>query len=282
MTPKANVIETHFGKFMIWQTDIALFKRLSEIHASQIDERIIIASKSILEVLRNYSHNQVVLDIGANAGTFSIPLAISFPEVQFHCFEIQRLVFQQLCGNAFLNGLENVFPHNYAIGNKNSTIEIPILDNYEKTYNVGGYTLDQSSLARLRAMIGSDYLKSNKSEFASLKTIDSIEDLPPAGLIKIDVEGQELEVLEGARNYLKRSGFPPIILEIWDYPWYADKKIRLLNFLISMEYDLVEKAFFNDNNYLVQSKKSSKVILSFQKDLNSEKIYLNRNIRVNS
>jgi hypothetical protein len=45
-------------------------------------------------------------------------------------------------------------------------------------------------------------------------TLDSFE-LSDIGCIKIDVEGFEKEVLLGARETLKRSGYPPIVFESW-------------------------------------------------------------------
>jgi hypothetical protein len=46
-----------------------------------------------------------------------------------------------------------------------------------------------------------------------LRTLDSFS-LPPLSFIKIDVEGFEDHVLDGARETLRRSGFPPLLIEI--------------------------------------------------------------------
>lgn len=40
-----------------------------------------------------------------------------------HAFEPQRIIFQQLCGNAFLNGLDNIVPYEMAVGNPQSSPE---------------------------------------------------------------------------------------------------------------------------------------------------------------
>ncbi len=56
----------------------------------------------------------VVLDIGANLGTFCLPLAKKITKHTYHAFEPQRIVYYQLCGNAFINGLDNVHCHNTA------------------------------------------------------------------------------------------------------------------------------------------------------------------------
>lgn len=59
-----------------------------------------------------------VLDIGANVGTFSFPLAKKFQDVNFHCFEAQRIVSYQLAAGVVFNGLANVIVHNAAIGDR--------------------------------------------------------------------------------------------------------------------------------------------------------------------
>ena len=50
-----------------------------------------------------------------------------------------------------------------------------------------------------------------------MQPIDHLK-LPHTSLIKIDVEGLELEVLEGAQNYIAASNPTPIFFEVWgDY-----------------------------------------------------------------
>ena len=50
----------------------------------------------------------LVLDIGANIGSYVVPLANTYDKFTFHAFEVQRIVHLQLCANIFINGLDNV------------------------------------------------------------------------------------------------------------------------------------------------------------------------------
>ena len=99
----------------------------------------------------------------------------------------------------------------------------------------------------------------------AMRSIDSMLELPPAGLVKIDVEGCELEVLQGAVNYLKRSEFPPIFFESWEYEWYTEKKEALFRFLNSIGYKNISNES-GDNNYFAQSNDSGSVYLTFEKN----------------
>src|SRR5215467_3652989 len=54
--------------------------------------------------------SQQFVDCGAHMGSWSLVMARHFREV--HAFGPQRLLFQQLCGNAALNGLTNLFAYN--------------------------------------------------------------------------------------------------------------------------------------------------------------------------
>jgi FkbM family methyltransferase len=51
------------------------------------------------------------------------------------------------------------------------------------------------------------------TEQINVNTLDSYG-LSGVGFVKMDVEGNELEVLRGGRETLMQSGFPPILMEI--------------------------------------------------------------------
>ena len=69
-------------------------------------------------------------------------------------------------------------------------------------------------------------------------------------LLKIDVQGAELEVLKGAAGTLLRCGFPPILYEAWAFEWYAPKKAALEAFLQGLGYVLLN--FDGSENFVAQ------------------------------
>lgn len=56
----------------------------------------------------NFKEGDVIVDIGANVGMFSIPFAKAFPNVRVLCFEPIKQNFEQLQKNIALNAVSNV------------------------------------------------------------------------------------------------------------------------------------------------------------------------------
>ena len=119
-----------------------------------------------------------VIEAGANIGTHTIPMAQRAATV--YAFEPQRLVYQALCANNALNQLTNVFAWQAALGAQQGRMFMPELDP-RKIYNFGGVSMQSRPT----------------SEAVMQIVIDDLG-IQQCGLLKIDVEGMELEVLRGA------------------------------------------------------------------------------------
>jgi hypothetical protein len=60
-------------------------------------------------------------------------------------------------------------------------------------------------------------------------------------LIKVDVEGHELEALKGGIETIKRNNYPPIIFEAWTWKsWYQEKRTALFDYLHGHGYNIIE------------------------------------------
>jgi FkbM family methyltransferase len=128
----------------------------------------------------------VALDIGANLGAHTLPLAqFVGPSGVVVAFEPQRILFQILCGNVALNEIGNVRALPFALGRAAGSIKVPALD-YSSINNFGGIPLG-----------------TEQGEDVTVITLDQLT-LAKVKLIKIDVEGMELEVLGGGSAMLAR------------------------------------------------------------------------------
>ena len=172
----------------------------------------------------------IVVEAGANIGSHTIHLAqLAGDNGQVWAFEPQRLVFQLLAGNVALNSLTNVRCLQKCLGDgKEKTLLVPVL-NVDVVNNWGGLELG----------------KFTEGEPVEVITIDSL-DLPGCDFFKIDVEGMELQVLQGAEKTIQK--YRPIIYTEADR---KDKKAALFSYLRSLGYRLYrhEPPLYNPNNF---------------------------------
>lgn len=175
---------------------------------------------------------QVVLDVGANIGGHTIPLAqIIGPRGRLIAFEPQRIPYYSLCANVVLNNLLNVICHQAAVGDSAGSIRVPELD-FNAEQNFGGL-----GLMDLPAFQG--------GQMVPVAKIDDLK-LNACHLIKIDVEGMEKKVLEGAVETIRRC--KPILYVEDDR---KEKTAELRAFLDSLGYFMFIHCppLYNPNNF---------------------------------
>jgi FkbM family methyltransferase len=124
----------------------------------------------------------IAVNAGANVGTVALFLAQSVgAEGRVYAFEPQNEIFHYLCGNVALGGHRNVIYLNAATGAENGTIEAPAVD-YGSEDNFGAVS----------------FVGQGPGD-TDVRTIDGLN-LDRCRLIKINVEGMEPDVLEGAKK----------------------------------------------------------------------------------
>ena len=201
-------------------------------------------SENEYNLLRQIIHpGETILDVGANIGAFTVPLGQAVgPSGRVLAFEPQRLVFQMLCANVMINNLTNVEAIPAAAGDTGGSVNMPVPD-YGSEGNFGGISI--SSRAENR-------------EWTRMVAIDSFE-LSACHLIKVDVEGFEKNVLDGAVETIKK--FRPAIYLENDR---KDKSPDLIKTLMEMDYRLYWHlpALFNPDNFFGNSENLFRDIIS--------------------
>lgn len=193
-------------------------------HESQLEE---ISAKLIGEF-----KDGIVLDIGANLGSYVIPIAKKFHYLQFYSFEPQRIIYYQLCGNLIINALDNVHTINCALSDQDAIIETAIPNYFQET-NIGAFSLDPE----VRHMDYECATVGGKEQMTVCRLDDY--NYENVRLIKIDVEGLELNVLKGSLQTLANNGYPPIIFEAWTYKkWFQQRRTELYEFIRSLGYNI--------------------------------------------
>jgi hypothetical protein len=173
-----------------------------------------------------------VIDVGANIGSYLIPLAKKFPNLFFKAFEVQKKIQETLLRNIKINNIKNCQTFNFGLSSikKKKIISMP---NYLTEKNIGGFSID--SLTRNNNYKVSDSL--NK-ETLLLDRLDS-SNFKKVILIKLDVEGHELDVLKGSRNTIIKNNYPLIIFEAFQRVEFKNKINKLFTFLKKFKYKII-------------------------------------------
>lgn len=146
--------------------------------------------------LKNIS-NITIFDVGANVGDYAILLSSVFNKnTQILCFEPSKKTYQKLLTNT--KTLSNISYYNIGLGNEESKVEL-------------FSNADESGLASLyNRRLDHFGIDMNQVEDVDMTTVDSFclkNGINRIHFLKMDVEGHELKVLQGAKNLLTSVDF---------------------------------------------------------------------------
>jgi FkbM family methyltransferase len=186
---------------------------------------------------------QTVIEVGANIGSHTVGLAKRVgPAGKVFAFEPQRACFALLQSQIALNQLHNVVAFNEGSGANDCEMWLPEID-YSVLGNFGGVSLQRSEPGR--------------HEKVKVRRLDDIFAGTPVHLIKIDVEGMEQEVLEGARELIE--GSRPVLYVENDR---TEKSAGLISWIHDRGYRLwwhIPPLFNPDNFFHVEENKIGRV-----------------------
>mgnify|MGYP002629597179 CR=1 FL=1 len=136
-----------------------------------------------------------VVEIGANIGSHTIALARLASKGCVHAFEPQPYVFSLLQKNVANNELKNISLWNVAVGSEAGRVSMPFISaSLSSQVNFGAISIHTQSSRRVGV---------------PLLAIDYIQEIQQIDFLKIDVEGFEPYVLEGAKSAIQK--FRPIV-----------------------------------------------------------------------
>ena len=219
-----KIIDARYGK-MIYNT--------KDIYVGKSFENYGEFSELEVELFRDcLKESNAVLDVGANIGSHTIAFrSIVGDSGMVIAYEPERINFNTLCGNVAINNYRNIYCFQNAVGSKPGTIAVPEL-NIEKTENYGGISLTK------------DYSSAHHYT-VPLVTVDQFR-FGKINFIKIDVEGMETEVIDGAAESIQRCK-PFLYVE-------NDRKQNCLELVAKIyghQYEIYEHNpnMYNPNNF---------------------------------
>jgi FkbM family methyltransferase len=144
-------------------------------------------------ILKQAKRGDVVVDVGANIGYYTILLADKVGKSgKVYAFEPDKISFEILVKNIKENKLKNVVVVNAAVGNKQGKLKL-----HKSKENFGDYKL---------------YGKDKGNETVKIIKLDDFLKNIKINLIKIDTQGWEPEVIKGMEKLIKKNK-PAIFLE---------------------------------------------------------------------
>lgn len=144
----------------------------------------------------------VVYDIGANVGYIAVELAHKHRDqgVHVYAFEPNGAICQGIAIAKDINHLPNLDVFDIAVGSERAEIAFSVMP-----HSVHSSAVPRTTGATRVVRVQQD----------SIDRLVEAEGLRPPDIIKIDVEGYELEVLRGARNTVAKFK-PHVIFEVSD------------------------------------------------------------------
>jgi FkbM family methyltransferase len=157
---------------------------------------------SLIGLRRTYFGDGVeVIDCGANLGIYAVNWAQRMRGWgSVTAIEAQERIFYALAGNIAINNCFNARALNAAVSSTCGTLKVPVL-NYQMPASFGSLELKQ--LARSENIGQSVNYAAAETVEIPMVSIDSMK-LARCDLIKVDVEGMEMDVLLGAAETIER------------------------------------------------------------------------------
>jgi len=194
--------------------------------------------RGLMNYLYSYLPNRAALDIGANKGDISDSLLKSGYEV--YAFEPFLPVFEKLANRFIDNPNFHVF--SLAVGSTDEILDLYIASDLTST-NVYQDSTYYNSLIKHSLAEDLVFTSTIPVNVTSLNTLHSSSKIPTEiGLVKIDTEGYDLEVIKGMGEHR----YNVVIAEFWDskFPFGQSNSKNLLE-------DMVKEMKQKDYNWYV-------------------------------
>ena len=183
-------------------------------------------------ILNNLKPSSILFDIGANVGLFSIVAGLKEKTCKIYAFEPSSQNFEILKENTKLNNLKNVFPDRVAIANFVGETMLKLNSSFKDVLN----TIGQPRYPDCK-IVGKE-----KVPVTTLDEFIKRNNIPKVNIMKVDVEGAEFLVFQGAKTLLKRKDAPLIIYEssLWTTKGFGYHPVEIMWSLRDLGYKLFD------------------------------------------
>jgi FkbM family methyltransferase len=200
-------------------------------------KRIPLGSRPLADVQTIHGGEiRCVFDVGAHVGQSAALFADTFPAARVHSFEPDPESYAHL--QALAAAYPRVTTINAAVGERDG----------EATFFVNEFSQTNSLLKATegagRFLVGPHGLDQRKETTVRVITLDRYcveERIERIDLLKLDTQGYELQVLDGARGLLERQAVPLIYVEVGFVTLYQGQPLfpQVYQYLYDREYRMV-------------------------------------------
>lgn len=205
--------ESHLGAFWCGEYDSPLIQKFCDL----------------------FEENWVVLDIGANVGYYTIPMAQRLKQLNGSLFAFEPLTknYEALVRSADQNNLSNATIEKIGLGEKYEKLGITLTEEGE----TGNAVITNDALINERGWKAQEYIQIERlDDFANTHQVDRCD------FIKVDIEGAEVLFLRGAKEIITQ--YRPVIYGEFN-PYFMSKfELDLReawDFLTGLDYEVYKQ-----------------------------------------
>lgn len=187
-------VTKRYGLYLFHDQNNSLIKR-----GQQFEPEVQSALKVLINLDRIRNNKTVFADVGANIGLHTLFIRTEFPSVDIIAFDPSPSSYKYLELSLAFNHVRNVELKKIALADSDGEMEF---------YSWGEESSGDSLRDTKRVQGTPKIIK------VPAKEMDGLPDLPLVTVIKMDCEGAELAILQGAVDTIKR-GQPFILLEFY-------------------------------------------------------------------
>jgi len=197
---KKNIAELNDGRFIFYDAE-------KSTSLPSIIREIFIENCYGLDNI-SFKEGDVIIDIGAHIGVFSIYLAKKFPEVKILAFEPSEIIYNLLLKNILLNKVGNVKAFNLAV--------------YRDSFSELNAYFDEFCSMASNIFFKKKYYNNVKT--ISLDDIIKNNNISNVKLLKIDCEGSEYDIIYNSKLF-SNENIEKLAIEIHEIPGKNYKKL---------------------------------------------------------
>jgi len=178
----------------------------------------------IINIIKN-NNIEFFFDIGSCWGIYSLRISNKFENLKIFSYDPIKKNIQRLDHSIKINNIKNIQTSCIAIGNEKTTVELGATETYSPNFEIG----EKNAIV---------------IENSNMNLLDNLHNLENKNIvIKIDTEGFEHNVLEGAFKLLTKN-------RVFCQVEIKDKNIdKVFSFFRSINYNLVSDNQFNRTDY---------------------------------